>query len=161
MNWNFKFIILLISLTLNACMLSNILLQKLQIVRKHKLIFCTIDKVASTSFSRLLNLLAGKSKVSSKFPWGLNSPKKTKASKLQIESYLKSSTWVKVVFFREPLERFVSGYISKCGPQSTYFNKLQCLRAFGLRNATFSQAIDVLSKQDYIKNSHWAPQHVI
>lgn len=45
-----------------------------------------------------------------------NTPKVHNLEKRDLEDILRDPAWHKAVFYREPLERFVSAYVSKCTP---------------------------------------------
>ena len=51
--------------------------------------------------------------------------------------------WTSAVFVRDPLERFLSGYISKCTDNHDP-DRYICARVFGARDASFARAVAVM-----------------
>jgi hypothetical protein len=56
-----------------------------------------------------------------------------------LEDALEDPAWHKGVFVRDPLERFLSGYRSKCEPGHDGDTR-HCMSAFGSHNASFVRA---------------------
>lgn len=99
--------------------LNNEGLNRFIVVPEYKLLFCYIEKVACSSFNRLFAELRGQRSTegrNGRVRWYLNTPEMHKMEKGALERILVDSTWHKAVFYREPLERFLSGYRSKCEP---------------------------------------------
>lgn len=73
-----------------------------------------------------------------------------------VGQYLSNPSWTKGVFFRDPVERFTSAYLSKCSgisPRSRH-----CIEAFGDVRATFECAINVTRRLTSFANAHWLQQ---
>lgn len=61
----------------------------------------------------------------------------------------------KALFYREPMERFLSGYLDKCQGRP----RIYCQRVFGGENRTFSEAVFLLKDMDPIRlDVHFNPQ---
>ena len=60
---------------------------------------------------------------------------------------LLNDTWHKAVFYREPLERFLSGFRSKCEPGHDA-DIFHCTSAFGTQRSTFVNAVQHLAAMD-------------
>ena len=102
-----------------------------------RLLFCWIQKVGCTSFKKLL------------------SPHQTHIRKAGVpggnpvqiwNNIFHNKSWHKALFYREPLERFLSGYLDKCIKEQKHGT--YCVNVFGSRNATFDEAVRVLIHQD-------------
>ena len=127
---------------------------------EHKLLFCYIEKNSCSAFNRLFASVRSRAvpsqslvgKAESWVPWGLNSPKALKmGSAAQIMAMLKDPAWHKAVFYRDPLERFVSALQSKCelgGAKVDGDGKDHCRGEFGTETATFEQAVDHIARED-------------
>ena len=74
--------------------------------------------------------------------WFSAAPSNQGLSNAHVEAVLRHEVWgwTSAVFVRDPLERFLSGYISKCTPGHDP-DRFICERAFGATNATFAQAV--------------------
>ena len=68
-----------------------------------------------------------------------------------IERLLHDPQWTKMVLYREPLARLLSGFRSKCEDGHDPDRSI-CTEAFGARNASFEQAIDSLRQQVLQRN---------
>jgi hypothetical protein len=79
--------------------------------------------------------------------------KQHKWSRERLANAIADPKWHKAVFYRDPIERFVSGYISKCIPGHDK-DRFHCTDAFGKRNATFAEAVAAVSKMDSRTSSH-------
>ena len=103
------------------------------------ILFCWIQKVGCTNFKKLFKPLSIhiRAAVPNGNEW---TPNKI------VNSIMHNTSWHKAVFYREPLERFLSGYLDKCikeYPHGTY-----CQRVFGKKDATFDEAVRVLITQN-------------
>jgi len=91
---------------------------RLLIVPDKKLAFCYIEKNACTQFNRMMNALNGMSS-SDEIPfWKSNSEGKFRRYFKWLEAgehnISKASGWKLGIFLREPAERFLSAWLSKC-----------------------------------------------
>jgi len=88
--------------------------KRLLVVPEHKLMFCFIEKNACSQFNGLMNDLNGVhgdrlyfgSSALSHFNW----------TQAELEEALTDSSWYKAVFLRDPMERLLSAFVSKCLP---------------------------------------------
>ena len=76
-----------------------------------------------------------------------NTPKKHNLEKKDLEQMMLDPEWHKAVFYREPLERFISGYQSKCEPDHD-IDRFHCESAFGKMDPTIREAITQLAWKD-------------
>jgi hypothetical protein len=88
---------------------------RLLIVPGKKFAFCYIEKNACTQFNRLVNALNGMSSMD-KIPfWKSNSEGKFKYYfKDELHPISEENGWKMAIFLREPAERFLSAWLSKC-----------------------------------------------
>ena len=102
-------------------------------VSQRKFVLCTIEKVGCTRFKYLL--------------WDRNMrPRHDGAGTAHADwsSRIHDPTWLKYVFYREPLTRFLSGYLEKCyGRPGGY-----CKRVFGDTHVSFGAAVASLRTHD-------------
>ena len=105
-----------------------------RIARRQRLLFCSIEKNANSAFSDLIcsldhsgapasrpswwQHLAARFRSTDDFElgcsWQTTSPVNLGMTEEQVWDAFESDTWTTAVFLRDPLERFLSGYISKC-----------------------------------------------
>ena len=137
-------------------------MQRLVILPDHKLLFCYIEKVAGTSFNSLFNHIAGHKTNRLKNMWFLNDFRRRGLKMRDVIGLLGNESWHKAVFYRDPVDRFVSAYISKCVLRSkdkfSRKGSRHCKDIFGNRTATFHQALKVVSQVSAIGNAHWLQQ---
>jgi len=86
-------------------------LESMLIVPKLRLLMCRIDKNANTNMALLFNRL---NEVESPYDLGASQPEELGYSTTDLNAIMKNSSWRKAVFLRDPLERLLSAYISKC-----------------------------------------------
>mmetsp|Transcript_102832 Transcript_102832/g.187742 ORF Transcript_102832/g.187742 Transcript_102832/m.187742 type:complete len:428 (-) Transcript_102832:98-1381(-) len=127
-------------------------LDRFIIVPEHKLMFCYVDKVASRNFNDLFATLRLRydSKMVHTFKYGgwfQNSPFHHGYTKEDLEEMLVSKRWRKAVFYRDPVERFVSAYRSKCEGADSDGGWI-CADEFGSPHASFSEAIQKIKDFD-------------
>eukprot|EP00978_Attheya_sp_CCMP212_P047475 scaffold421390_cov62-Attheya_sp.AAC.1 len=119
---------------------------------KEKLMFCWIEKVGCSRFKSLIMNLHSK--------MGTTFRLKEITDRKRGESYkmlLQDPTVHKAVFYREPMERFLSGYLNKCIGEST---RHYCLMVFGDKNASFEDAVTQMPLKDPAKlDYHFMPQY--
>jgi len=84
-------------------------LESFVISPKYRLLACRIDKNANIGLALFVNRLNG-------FTWdlGASQPEQFDLEAQNINEILHDKTWRKIVLLRDPLERFLSGYLSKC-----------------------------------------------
>ena len=130
---------------------------KLRIVPSHRLLFCAIEKNANTAFEDLLCSLshadrpqwmrwtAAHWRTWADFEldcrWASTYPLNQGYSMPQAIAAFKHVTpgWTSAVFLRDPLERFLSGWLSKCTPGHDLDREV-CTKLFGSPNASFAHA---------------------
>ncbi|KAG5188108.1 Sulfotransferase family-domain-containing protein, partial [Tribonema minus] len=166
-------------------------LDHLLIVPEYKLIFCFIAKVSSLSFNDLLRslrapfdpgMLEGEA-YGRIIPFGRNSYRSHNWSLQDLTDALHDPAWLKAVFYREPLTRFVSAYRDKCGKRTHGARGLPprnrrrrawsplherkanhkhdkiCLRSFGEDWPSFETVVDRLLREPRVTDPHWRRQH--
>mmetsp|Transcript_148184 Transcript_148184/g.270024 ORF Transcript_148184/g.270024 Transcript_148184/m.270024 type:complete len:496 (+) Transcript_148184:99-1586(+) len=128
------------------------MLDRFILVPEHNLLFCYIEKVACTSFN---DLFAGLRKrydptmihTRKVQGWFQNDPYHRGYTKEDIEDILVNRSWHKAVFYRDPVERFVSAYRSKCEGQDTDGTWV-CAESFGSPVASFPLAVERMKEID-------------
>lgn len=75
-----------------------------------------------------------------------------------------SEEWISAVFIRDPLERFLSGWLSKCTPGHDLDREV-CTQLFGAPDASFARAVEVISSiegdvPDGLSEDHFRLQSV-
>ena len=143
-----------------------------------KVLWCAIEKVGSATTRTLmgdLNRVGNQDAVSKAHGQAMNFG----WTNLQYQLALEDSSWSKVIFVRDPVARFISGWSSKCTPGHDS-DRGHCEHAFGAINVTLLQAVEALTKcsepvasadpawkkrcrmwqgrPDKL-NIHWRPQH--
>mmetsp|Transcript_159188 Transcript_159188/g.290389 ORF Transcript_159188/g.290389 Transcript_159188/m.290389 type:complete len:376 (+) Transcript_159188:89-1216(+) len=93
-------------------------LNEVLVVPSLKLIFCFIPKNAGTQFNRLMNALngleRGKGEICSSDDPNYASAMHGNFTSEDFQEALNSDAWTKATFLRDPLERYISAYQSKC-----------------------------------------------
>jgi len=90
--------------------------KRMLLVPERKLMFCFIEKNACSQFNGLFNELNGVETDHLYFSSGaLDHFNWTQAD---IEDALQDHSWYKGIFLRDPMERLVSAFVSKCVPDS-------------------------------------------
>lgn len=146
------------------------MLERFILVPEHNLLFCYIEKVGCTAFN---DIFAGLRKrydarmihTRKTTGWFQNSPYEHGFTKEDIESILVNSSWHKALFYRDPVERFVSAYRSKC-EYADPDGKWVCGMTFGSPVASFPLAVHRLRElhdrndpeHDYTMNVHFMKQ---
>lgn len=82
---------------------------RLLVVPEHKFAFCYVEKVACTQFNHIMNTLNGL--PWNRKPWMRSS---TFAMNVSMESVTKENGWYRGIFLRDPAERYLSAFQSKC-----------------------------------------------
>ncbi len=149
---------------------------KLRVVPSHRLLFCVIDKNANTAFEDLLCSLARDSQPAwlrwaasvwrtwADFElgcqWEATSPTRMGMSLAEARAAFERRTpgWTSAVFVRDPLERFLSGWLSKCTDGHDPDREV-CSDVFGAPNASFAQAVATISALEGDLPEGWAQAH--
>jgi hypothetical protein len=118
----------------------------------HRLLFCHFEKVAGTQFRHLLFLLdrLRVDEGGGALPpgaqarhlenWKVRMRLPTQGMSVDdVPRLLADGRWLKAVFFRDPIERFLSGFESKCHGHDRD-GRFFCQRAFGPEGLSFTAA---------------------
>jgi len=148
------------------------------VLPEHKLILCRIEKVMNTALTDLLCSLTKRILRRRKLPkrvklkggmefeqgchWSSNFPEVRGMSACQLQQALSDPKWTRVAFVRDPLERFLSAFISKCETghdADTYM----CAHVFESEQPSLRHAVQVISKASSpmplgVAWDHWRPQ---
>lgn len=90
-------------------------------------------------------------------PWQKNMGYSTAS----LRSALTDDRWTKAIFYRDPLDRFLSAYLSKCtdGHDEEWDRNNICKPIFGSRSPTFAHAAAVVSRPGFSMPSGLAGDH--
>ena len=83
------------------------------VVPEHKLIFCRIHKAGSAALNSLLPSISP-IPIRENPSWTYYQASDYNLHAEDISRILRDSNWLKVLIYRDPLERFLSAYRSKC-----------------------------------------------
>ena len=97
-------------------------------VPSHRFAFCWMHKVSCTNFKALLQSAAPLSNERARAA--------QRTAHRSINTIFNDASWTKAVFYREPLGRFLSGWLDKCGDIS----RVYCVHVFGGKNVSFRDA---------------------
>jgi len=133
------------------------------IVRKYKLLYCYFPKVGGTSMNMLLFKMSGEAPAAGKDSsesHGHLSPDALGWTREDLQAALEDDSWTKAVLYRDPVERFISAYMSKC---KTDLRRLArpCKRHFGSK-VTFLEAVRMMGESQPFgtrRDQHFAPQY--
>lgn len=111
---------------------------RLMVVPEYKLLFCYVEKVGCSMFNQLLRLLRlyHPSVSPEEREWlaqshfGRANPDHFNLTLRDLTRLVNDDTWTKAVFFRDPADRFLSGFKSKCG-QADSDGGRHCRQTFG------------------------------
>jgi hypothetical protein len=122
------------------------------IVPSHRLLICKQSKVASTQLRLLFGAL-GRAE-------GLKPAYLVNPSLPRLKGILANRSWHKAVFFREPLERFLSAFLSKCqrGPLRDRDGPQKCRAAFGFSEMALEDAVALLETGAPLLEKHYTAQ---
>jgi hypothetical protein len=150
----------------------------LLIVPGKKFAFCYIEKNACTQFNRLVNALNGMSSEDAIPFWKSNSQGKFKHffNSEHVDGFKKnpisrSNGWKMAVFVRDPAERFLSAWLSKC--DAWEYGGIDCLGP-RVTDLPDSEKVEMFEKTvvnllpEYMRrvrddgsyNAHYDPQHI-
>jgi len=120
------------------------------VVPEHKLLFCYMEKVGCTNFNNLFRFLRERYDPSQAEmgPWQRNNPVERGVAKLKLKDLLIDKSWHKAIFYREPMERFVSAFRSKCEGADGKEGHDHCKHMFGNENVSFDEAVSQIRKFD-------------
>ena len=91
------------------------LVHRFIVLPQYNFMFCWIDKVACTNFHKLFNTIEGKKHLNKRHATLYRNDVSTLAlNESTIHAMLMNSSWYKGVFYRRPLDRFVSAYTTQC-----------------------------------------------
>ena len=121
----------------------------------YKLMFCRVHKAGTTGLNHIIAAL-----VPPPYPenqeWTVHQATDYGLDAWNLTHILRDPSWYKVVMYREPLERFLSAYRSKC---EGYDRDRTCDRVFHHQVPTFGGAIRrIVLREDFSGDSHFAPQ---
>lgn len=143
----------------------------LLVVPKRKFMFCYIPKNGCSQFNRLANMLNGfTAPADLSHPWFRSSALDQFGwTHEELERAMGDKSWFKGVFLRNPLDRLLSAFLSKCNPREdgtvedagkhclNFVEKVQ-----GRRHPTFVEFIQGLGQSTHlekgIQNAHFRPQ---
>jgi len=145
---------------------------RMLIVPDRKFAFCYIEKNACTQFNRLMNALNGMSSDDAIPFWKSNSDGRFKGYfEDGLGSISKANGWKLGIFVRDPAERFLSAWLSKC--DAWEYGGIDCLgpRVTGLPESKKVElfektVIELLPKYmarmraNGTYNAHYDPQHL-
>lgn len=135
--------------------LSPELIDRFIVVPEHKLLFCYIDKVACSNFNRLFRTVRARydpSQLEGDF-WFRNSPEAHGLDLANLSGILADRSWHKAVFYRDPIERFVSAFASKC-EGADRDGGLRCQDQFGVPTLPFADAVQQIDDYDHNRTEH-------
>ena len=149
----------------------------------HKLLLCRVEKVGNTQFSDLMcslnkhhtpgQRIVHEHRGNGPFifepgcDWHTASVNRVGVATAKLQRVLAGAEpgWTRAVFFREPLSRFLSGFISKCTPghDPAWDHEHICRPIFGSTHPTFAHAADVVGRPGFrmpagTAGNHWRPQ---
>jgi len=131
------------------------------VVPELKLVFCFIPKNGCTQFNLLMNALNGIPKLgeictdSDPNYWSTWQHMLRTTDSAVLAAKLKDPTWTKAVFLRDPLERLVSGYRSKCEPPQECGT---CMNFPDVDNASWPSFDQFVEQLDHGSNIHFDSQ---
>jgi len=135
------------------------------ILPKYNLLFCAIPKAGSQSFHHFARRIQPYISDKSTEEWG--NPRSEGLNQTDIQSRLESNIWTKIVFFRDPLERFLSGYLNKCVRNCCHVCP-HYPKGIGVRASTkeligpsFDTFIHTMRMKGLMYNPHFQPQSKI
>ena len=154
-------------LPLAVCQLVDNYIDHFVVLPSHRFLFCLIEKNANSEFSLLfksadphrkqaIRLFKGRHPQDT-FLW--HNPRVYNISLASLDQYLQDPSWIKVVFYRDPLSRFLSAFRSKCQHLDTNDPKPICLNTFGHDYASFHEAVSFLYQGQVIQDPHFTQQY--
>ena len=134
---------------------SSVELQDFGVLPEYKLLFCCNEKAGSTSINKLLAAIAPV--PNPQVPvWLQHRPTDYGLNEQDVMRILNDPFWVKAVSYRDPLERFLSAYRSKCEHFDT---DIVCDMVFHNRNPSFAGAVrQLILNEDFTPDPHFYRQ---
>ena len=129
------------------------------IVPERKLLFCYIEKVGATSFNRFFYDLRNTTQPDPHCcgMWWTNTPRRLGYSLAGVERILRDKSWHKAVFYRDPVVRYVSSFLSKC-TDGHDLDRWHCENEFGSTKPPFGRAVRRTASGRAHGDVHWQPQ---
>ena len=129
------------------------------IVPERKLLFCYIEKVGATSFNRFFYDLRNTTQPDPHCcgMWWTNTPRRLGYSLAGVERILRDASWHKAVFYRDPVVRYVSSFLSKC-TDGHDLDRWHCENEFGSVKPPFRRAVRRTASRRAHGDVHWQPQ---
>ncbi len=147
-----------------------------RLVPSHKLALCRIQKNMNTVLCDLFCSLNKKQHDGGRHvrgvfdfengcEWDSASAAYLGIANWQVRSHLRDSRWTKAIFYRDPLSRFLSAFLSKCTDDhdGEWNQEHICKPLFGSRTPSFSHAAQVVAADNYhmptgLAGNHWRLQ---
>jgi hypothetical protein len=154
--------------------------KRLLVIPEYKLLFCYIEKVGCSMFNQLFRLLRlyhpsqtpEERQFLAESHFGRANPEHFNMTARNLTKFMNDDQWTKAVFFRDPADRFLSGFKSKCGGADADGGR-HCRQTFGETTnakgakrplldggvASFNQTIDfsVNATRQVFRNPHFKP----
>jgi len=151
---------------------------RLLIAPDKKFAFCYMEKNACTQFNRLMNALNGMSSEDAIPFWKSNSEgkfnkyfKRINVNGFDVSPISRANGWKLAIFVRDPAERFLSAWLSKC--DAWEYGGIDCLGP-RVTDLPLSQKVEEFERTvvellpEYMKrvrdngtyNAHYDPQHI-
>jgi len=137
--------------------LNSDLIDRFIVVPEHSTLFCYMEKVACTQFNTLFRNLRQMKRCN---VWFLNPPHEHQWNHDTVKDALMDRAWTKAIFYRDPFERLVSAFRSKCIAGFDPDAWSECWKTFG-HNASFVTVVTKLvqGKATVARwNPHFRPQ---
>lgn len=129
--------------------LSTNMLDRLIIVPEAKVMFCYIEKVGCKNFNDVFRYYRSQydQEQANDPTWRRNTFEIHNFTVEDIQAAMKSKEWFKAVFYRDPLERVVAAWSSKCGGADKDGWK-HCAAQFGSNNTPFEDTVEQIYQFD-------------
>mmetsp|Transcript_99923 Transcript_99923/g.282827 ORF Transcript_99923/g.282827 Transcript_99923/m.282827 type:complete len:550 (+) Transcript_99923:100-1749(+) len=142
---------------------------RMLIAKKNKFAFCYIEKNACTQFNFLMNGLNGMP-TRDRIPFWKSNSDGVYKEYLKTQNVSRADGWSMSIFVREPTERFLSAWLSKC--DAWEYGGIDCLGP-RVTDLTISQKVELFektvvellptymakSRENGGVNAHYDPQH--
>lgn len=125
------------------------------VLPSHKLMMSRIHKAGPTGLNHIA--VALEPPLFPQHPdWTMHAASDHGLTAYDLSNILRDPSWYKAFIYREPLERFLSAYRSKCEG----FDSMEgCERAFHHKIPSFGGAIRrLVLRENYLENDHFEPQ---
>ena len=133
---------------------------RVKVLKKSRMLICAVEKNGLSIIQRLAWLAEDKSPSNMVDYWNRFTPAR---QKLPFRDFLalmyNDSSWRKVIVYRNPLERFLSAYRSKCLLGDAHDGRTHCHKVFRLEDENVSLVNVAYRLRTFGRhNPHWAPQ---